>query len=125
MWQPYLKVITERTEDAVHIPDRFHIMRKMNEAMDQIRCEEVCPLKADGYEPIRKHSRWTLLKNAANRTLKQTVKLRKLLQYNLRSVRSHLKRENFSGSGNTAPSAGRRNSSTNGARTRCVYVWNR
>ena len=49
----------------------------------------------DGYEPILKHSRWALLKNPENRTRQQTVKMRELLEYNLKSVRAHLMREDF------------------------------
>jgi len=95
MWQPYLKVIRQEAGHAVHILDRFHIMAKMNEAIDDVRREESRQLEADGYEPVLKHSRWCLLKRPENLTPRQTVKLRELLQYNLRSVRSRLMREDF------------------------------
>ena len=36
MWQPYLNVVAEQLRDAVHVFDRFHIMKKMNEAIDQV-----------------------------------------------------------------------------------------
>ena len=70
-------------------------MKKMNEAIDQVRREEVRRLEADGYEPILKHYRWALLKNPENRTRQQTVKMRELVEYNLKSVRAHLMREDF------------------------------
>jgi transposase len=95
MWQPYLSVIAEQLQQAVHVLDRFHIMKKMNEAIDEVRRGEAARLKHDGYEPVLKHSRWCLLKRPENRTEKQTVKLTELLQYNLQSVRSHLLREDF------------------------------
>ena len=95
MWQPYLKVIAEQLKQAVHVLDRFHIMKKMNEAIDKVRRSEAARLERDGYEPVLKHSRWCLLKRPENRTEKQTVKLSELLQYNLQSVRSHLLREDF------------------------------
>lgn len=95
MWQNYLDVVAERAEQAVHILDRFHIMANMNKALDQIRREEVKRLKEDGYEPILKHSRWCLLKRPENRTAKQTVKIGELLQYNLRTVRGLLHKEEF------------------------------
>jgi transposase len=95
MWQPYLKVIRQEAGHAMHILDRFHIMAKMNEAIDDVRREESRQLEADGYEPVLKHSRWCLLKRPENLTPRQTVKLRELLQYNLRSVRSRLMREDF------------------------------
>jgi hypothetical protein len=37
MWQPYLRVIRERCSQALHILDRFHIVAKMNTALDQVR----------------------------------------------------------------------------------------
>ena len=70
-------------------------MKKMNEAIDEVRRGEAARLERDGYEPVLKHSRWCLLKRRENLTEKQTVKLTELLKYNLQSVRSHLLREDF------------------------------
>lgn len=95
MWKAYLKVIAKKAPAAVHVLDRFHIMQTMNKAIDQVRAAEARQLKADGYEPVLKHSRWCLLKRPENMTDKQTVKLSELLQYNLRSVRAYLLREDF------------------------------
>ena len=95
MWKPYLKVIAEQAHNAVHVLDRFHLMVHFNKALDEVRAEEARQLKQDGYEPVLKHSRWCLLKRPANLTAKQVVKLAELMKYNLRSVRSHLLREEF------------------------------
>lgn len=95
MWQAYLNVIAEQVPKAVHVLDRFHIMKKMNEAIDKVRRGETRQLEEDGYEPVLKHSRWCLLKRRENLTEKQTVKLAELLRYNLKSVRSYLLREDF------------------------------
>jgi transposase len=95
MWQPYLKVIAEQIKQAVHVLDRFHIMKKMNEAIDKVRRAESKRLEQDGYEPVLKNSRWCLLKRPENLTDKQTVKITELLQYNLKSVRGYLLREDF------------------------------
>jgi transposase len=95
MWTPYLNVIRERAQGTLHVLDRYHIMAKMNKAIDEIRASEARQLKVDGYEPILKHSRWCLLKRAENLTEQQTVTLRELLKYNLRSVRAYLLREDF------------------------------
>ena len=35
MWKPYLKVIRERIGQAVHILDRFHIVSRLNKALDE------------------------------------------------------------------------------------------
>jgi len=49
----------------------------------------------DGYELLLTGSRWLLLKRPENLSEKQAVKLSELLQYNLKSVRSHLMKEDF------------------------------
>lgn len=95
MWKPYLKVIAKKAGKAIHVLDRFHVMQKMNKAIDEVRAAETKRMKHDGYEPVLKHSRWCLLKRPENLTDKQTVKLSELLQYNLRSTRAYLLREDF------------------------------
>jgi transposase len=95
MWKPYLKVIAKKAGQAVHVLDRFHVMSKMNKAIDEVRAAEAKRLERAGYEPVLKHSRWCLLKRQENLTEKQAVKLSELLQYNLQSVRSRLMREDF------------------------------
>ena len=52
-------------------------------------------MQKDGYEPVLKNSRWCLLKRWENLTEKQEVKLKDLLQYNLRSVRAYLLKLTF------------------------------
>ena len=95
MCQAYLNVIAEQATGALHVLDRFHIMKSMNEAIDEVRRHEARRMKEDGYEPLLKHSRWCLLKRPENLTDQETVKLAELLKYNLQSVRSHLMREDF------------------------------
>ena len=95
MWKPYLQVIAKKAGQAIHVLDRFHIMQKMNKAIDEVRAGEARQMKADGYEEVLKHSRWCLLKRSENLTDRQTVKLSELLKYNLRSVRAYLLKEDF------------------------------
>ena len=95
MWKPYLNVIKSYLPNAVHVLDRYHVMTRMNKAIDEIRAGEARRLKSDGYEPVLKHSRWCLLKRRDNLTRRQTLKLRELLEYNLKAVRAYLLREDF------------------------------
>ena len=95
MWKAYLNVIAERLSQAVHVLDRFHVMQMFGKALDEIRAEESKRLVRDGYEPVLKKSRWCFLKRPENLTDKQTVKLSVVLQYNLRTVRAYLLREEF------------------------------
>jgi len=95
MWKPYLRVIREKCSQALHVLDRFHIVKKLQEAVDDVRSAEAKRMAADGHEPILKQSRWCLLKRPENLTPKQNVKLRDLLRYNLQSVRAYLLKEDF------------------------------
>jgi transposase len=95
MWEPYLKVIREKCSDALHILDRFHIVAKMNQALDDVRAEEARRMKQEGFHPVLKKSRWLLLKRQENLSNKQRFRLRDLLRYNLKSVRAYLLKEAF------------------------------
>ena len=95
MWQPYLKVIIKKASQALHILDRFHLVARLNKALDEIRATEARRLAGEGYEPALKHTRWCLLKRPENLTDKQRVKLKDLLCYDLKSVRGYLLKESF------------------------------
>jgi transposase len=95
MWGPYLKVIAKKASKAIHVLDRYHIMAKMNKAIDEVRADEAKRLKQKGKSPVLKNSRWCLLKRPENLTEKQTVKLSELLKCNLKAVRAYLLREDF------------------------------
>jgi transposase len=95
MWQAYLKVIARKASQAIHVLDRFHVVQKLSKAIDKVRAAEVKQLKADGYEEVLKGGRWLLLKRPENLSEKQTVKLSQLLEYNLKTIRSYLMKEDF------------------------------
>jgi transposase len=95
MWKPYLRVIAKKAAQALHVLDRFHIMAKMNKAIDEVRAQEAKAMKAQGLQPVLHNSRWCLLKRPENLTAKQEVKLADLVRYNLKTVRSYLLKEDF------------------------------
>ena len=95
MWKPYVKAIAEFASQALHILDRFHIVAMLNKAIDEVRASEHKQLQADGYEPVLKKTRWCLLKRKENLSEKEEIKLKKVLQYNLKSVRAYLLKEEF------------------------------
>jgi transposase len=97
MWKQYLKVIAKKAAQAIHILDRYHIVARINKAIDAIRADEYRQMKKDGYEKVLKKSRWCLLKRTENLTEKQEVKLGDLLRYNLKSVRAYLLKEDLNG----------------------------
>jgi transposase len=95
MWQPYLDVIRQKCSQALHILDRFHVVAKMNKALDEVRAAESRRMAQAGYEPVLKKSRWCVLKRKENLTDKQQHRLRDLLRYNLQTVRAYLLKEDF------------------------------
>lgn len=95
MWVPYLKVIKKKAPLALNVLDRFHIMKKFNEAIDEVRRQEVKKLTERGEENILIRGRWVLLKRVANLTEKQVVRLGQLLKSNLTSMKAYLMREDF------------------------------
>jgi len=81
MWEPYLKVIREKCSEALHILDRFHIVAKMNKALDEVRAGESRRIASEGGVPVLK--------------TEQRFRLRDLLRYNLKTVRAYLLKEAF------------------------------
>lgn len=95
MWKAYISVIKKKAPKAVHVLDRFHIMKYFNEAIDKVRSEESKKLKQEGYEEVLKNSRWVLLKKKKNLKENQLSKLKDILRYNLKTVKCYLLRESF------------------------------
>lgn len=95
MWAPYLRVIAKRAPNALNILDRFHIMRKFNEAIDEVRRTEVKEFKAANQENVLERGRWLILKRPENLSEKQTSRLGDLLKLNLSSIKAYLLREDF------------------------------
>ena len=95
MWKPYLKVIAERAGQALNVLDRFHLAKKLGEAVDKVRATEAKAMAAKGFDPVLKHSRWCFLKREENLTKSQTLKLADVLEYDLRTVRAYLLKQAF------------------------------
>jgi len=95
MWEPYLKVVREKCSQALHILDRFHIVAKMNKALDEVRAGESRRMTRAGMTPVLKKSRWLLLKREENLLTEQRFRLRDLLRYNRKTVRAYLLKEAF------------------------------
>src|ERR1700682_3085878 len=115
MWKPYLNVIREKCSEALHILDRFHIVAKMNKALDEVRSAESRRMASEGLAPVLKKSRWLLLKREENLKTEPRFRLRDLLRYNLKTVRAYLLKEPFQQLWNYTPPPGPESSSTNSA----------
>jgi len=95
MWKPYLKVIAEMLPKALNVLDRFHIAKKLSEAVDQVRKDEAARLHREGYEPVLKKSKYCFLKRPCNLTDKQSLKLNEVLKYDLKTSRAYFLKESF------------------------------
>jgi transposase len=95
MWRPYRDVLARRASEALHVFDRYHVVARMNFVLDRIRAGEARRMKKEGYEPVLAHSRWCLLKRPSRLTSTQRDRLEDLLQYNLKTIRAYLLKEEF------------------------------
>ena len=94
MWMPYINVIEEKAPDALLVFDKFHIVRHLMNAVDQVRRDEVIE-KGKEHKQLIKHSRYIWLKNPWNLTVKQKAKLGSLEKLNLKINRAYLLKESF------------------------------
>ena len=67
MWQPYIDVIKEQASQAVLVFDKFHIVRHLMEAVDQVRRDEVRE-KGPAHKALMYKTRFIWLKNPWNLT---------------------------------------------------------
>lgn len=95
MWSAFLGTVARKACSAVHVLDRFHVMKLFGKAVDEVRREEARKLRARGDTVTLKHTRWVLLKRKHHLTEKQTGRLAELLRANLRTVRAYLLKEDF------------------------------
>ncbi|MDP8276084.1 MAG: ISL3 family transposase [Candidatus Euphemobacter frigidus] len=95
MWKPYIKVISKKASQALHILDRFHIVQNLGKALNKIRAEEARRMKQEGFEEVLTHTKYCFLKKEENLTERQKMKLDEVLQYDLKSVRAYLLKESF------------------------------
>lgn len=95
MWKAYLKVIRENMPDATHILDRFHIVKLINDAVDQVRRAENRELRLQGIE-VLKGLKYVFLKRPENLTGHQQEQLQKVMnKKQLKTVRAWLWKEKF------------------------------
>lgn len=95
MWKPYLNVIAAMLPNALNVLDRFHIVKKLGEAVDRVRKDEAARLQREGYEPVLKKSKYCFLKRSSNLTTGQADKLADVLQYDLKTTRAYYLKEGF------------------------------
>ena len=83
MSKAFIKGVAENLTEAEVTFDRFHVMKLINEAVDQVRREEAKS------RPELKRSRYLWLKNERNLSAEQTTQLGSLAKTNLKTARAY------------------------------------
>lgn len=94
MWDPYVEVIREVAPQATLVFDKFHLVRHLLQAVNDVRKEEARELKPKD-PAILKGAKYIFLKNPENLTPKQRSRLGVLEKMNLKTNRAYLLKEAF------------------------------
>lgn len=94
MWKAFLKSTKRNAPQAAILYDKFHVMRHLGEALDEIRKKEYVRLSGKDRSYI-KGQKYTLLSNRENLTLEGGKALKKLLAANKRLNAAYLLKESF------------------------------
>ena len=96
MWKPFSTSLKNEghTPQAAILFDKFHVMRHLGDALDEVRRSEFRRLSGKDRSFI-KGQRYTLLSNAENLTTEGRASLKKLLAANKRLNTAYLLKESF------------------------------
>jgi transposase len=98
MWKPFRNSTRSHAPQASILFDKFHVIRHLGEALDQVRKSEYARLRGRDRSLI-KGQKYTLLSHRDNLTLDGRRSLRKLLQTNQRLDVAYMLKESFGQSG--------------------------
>ncbi|MBZ0095192.1 MAG: ISL3 family transposase [Sulfuricella sp.] len=94
MWKPFRNATSKSAPQAAILFDKFHVMRHLGEALDQVRRAEYARLEGKERRYI-KGQKYTLLSRKENLTLKGRQALKTLLAANKRINTAYLLKESF------------------------------
>jgi transposase len=94
MWKPFRNATAHYAPQAAILFDKFHVMRHLGEALDQVRKSEYARLSGRERRFI-KGQKYTLLSNRENLTLEGRQALKTLLAANKRLNTAYLLKESF------------------------------
>jgi transposase len=94
MWAAYANLVRQYAPQAKILFDRFHIVRHLNLALDEVRKSEMRRLTVQ--EKVNfKRSRWLLLKNPWNLSKDQKDRLSTIIRWNSPMMRGYYLKESF------------------------------
>jgi len=94
MWKPFRLATNAYAPQVAILFDKFHVMRHLGEALDQVRKSEYARLQGRGRRYI-KGQKYTLLSRKENLTLAGKKALQKLLAANKRLNTAYVLKESF------------------------------
>ena len=94
MWAPYIRAIRDHLPNALLVFDKFHIVRHLLMAVNEVRKEEQAALKKTHPELLTK-TKYLFLKNPWNLKQYEDIRLGDLVKKRLKSFRSYVLKEHF------------------------------
>lgn len=94
MSQAFVSSVEDNVPQATILFDKFHVVQKLSEALDEIRKEEVRRLTGAGKKFV-KGQKYVLLSNKENLDTKGRASLKILLKANRRLSKAYLLKESF------------------------------
>jgi len=94
MWPAFIKAVKAKAPKATLVFDKFHIVKKLTEAVDIVRRQEINE-KGKEHKKLVAGSRYIWLKNPWNLTDRQKASLDYLEKLNLTIHRAYLLKESF------------------------------
>jgi len=94
MWKPFRNATAAAAAQAAILFDKFHVLRHLGEALDQVRKSEYARLQGKDRRFI-KGQKYTLLSNRDNLSLEGRQALKTLLAANKRLNTAYLLKESF------------------------------
>lgn len=89
MWKPFMNVMKELSPYAMQVHDKFHLVKKLSEAIDKTRRNEIKE------NPILTKQKYSVMKNQENRTENQQKVFEEMTKVNLKTSEAWAVREDF------------------------------
>jgi len=95
MWKPFRNMTEQHAPQAAILYDKFHVLRHLNDAMDQVRKAEYKRLTDRDDRTFIKGQKYVLLSHRANLSLEKRRQLQTLLAANKRLNTAYVLKEQF------------------------------
>lgn len=92
MWDPYIASVKVNCPLAEIVFDKFHVSKKINEALDKVRKQEFAKAGTEKKKEM-KHKRFVILKRNKNLEPKQKEDLQSIMKRNKRLYKAYLLKE--------------------------------